>query len=618
MTRSWVVAAVVVAGLGAPQCAVADAEEGPPILVTASRTGAATGAVSTVPRQRIAESQPGTLLEGLGELPGVRAYATGGPGSSSVLSVRGGEANFTVVLLDGVRLNDPTNVEGGAFDFTLLDPLAVDRIEVLRTAGSAVHGSDALAGVVQIATREPGSDKITAGASAWLDSRYGAAGSATLSAGWASGGLLVSGGGLDSGDGDPAGTLRRAQALARARQQLGSFTLDALGLYSDVAAQGFPQDSGGPLLAVNRALEQRDSDLRLLSLRLHGDPAAQVRPVFALSQTVQHGDTRTPEIAGGVLSGVPAVTAQHRFERLEASGYMVAALGPATLSAGAALLREDGRSDGTIDFGFPLPVEFALTRVTHSGFAEATVRPASDLTLNGAVRFDRLRGGAGTWTGQGGLRWGFGGGGSALFARIGNGFKQPSLYALGHPLIGDPALKPERSRTIEAGVVLAEKGRRLAATVFDNRYRDLIDFDPIQFRLTNRARVSTRGIELEASGDLTPALSLGGSVTYLDIDSATPLRGRPGWSGQVRLGWQQGPWRALAKAKWNGEFNDSSIPTGAVLSPGHLALELGGGYQVSERFALQLTLRNATDKRYQDAVGVLAPGRSVRLALTWE
>lgn len=616
MHRSIVGAVAVAAGLGTP--AVAKAEEAQPILVTASRTGAATGAVSTIPRERIAESQPGTLLDVLGELPGLRAYTTGGPGGSSVLSVRGGEANFTVVLLDGVRLNDPTNVEGGAFDFTLLDPMAVDRIEVLRSAGSAVHGSDALAGVVQIATREPGSQGVTAGASAWRDSRYGAAASATLSAGWGSGGLLISGGGLNSGDGDPAGTLRRGQALVRARQQLGSFTFDALGLYSDVAAQGFPQDSGGPLLAVNRALEQRDSDLRLLSLRLHGDPAARLRPVFTLSHTVQHGDTATPEIAPGVLSGVPAITAQHRFERLEASGYLVAALGMATLSAGAAVLRENGRSDGTIDFGFPLPVEFALTRVTHAGFAEATVRPAPGLTLNGAVRYDRLRGGPGTWTGQGGLRYAVGGSGSALFARIGNGFKQPSLYALGHPLIGDPALRPERSRTIEAGMVLAQTGSRASLTVFDNRYRNLIDFDPVQFRLTNRARVSTRGVELEASGDLTPALSLGGSVTYLDIASETPLRGRPAWSGQVRLGWHSGPWRALAKARWNGEFNDSAIPTGAVISPGHLALELGGGYQLNQRFGLQLTLRNATDKRYQEAVGVPAPGRSVRLALTWE
>jgi vitamin B12 transporter len=618
MTRPWVVAAVVAAGLGAPQSAMADAEEAPPILVTASRTGAATGAVSTVLRERIAESQPGTLLDVLGEVPGVRAYTTGGPGGSSVLSVRGGEANFTVVLLDGVRLNDPTNAEGGAFDFTLLDPMAVDRIEVLRSAGSAVHGSDALGGVVQIATREPGRETVTAGASAWLDSRYGAAASATLSAGWGSGGLLVSGGGHDSRDGDPAGTLRRAQALVRVRQQFGGLTLDALGLYSDVAAKDFPQDSGGPLLAVNRTLEQRDSDLRLVSLRLHGDPAARLRPVLTFAHTVQHGDTDTPRIAPGVLSGVPAVTAQNRFERLEATGYLVAALGPATLSAGAAVLREDGHSDGTINFGFRLPVQFALIRVTHAGFAEASLQPVAGLTLNGAVRYDHLRGGAGTWTGQGGLRWAFGGSGSALFARIGNGFKQPSLYALGHPLIGDPALRPERSRTIEAGVILAEQGRSLAVTVFDNRYRDLIDFDPVRFRLTNRAQVATRGVELEASAELAPSLSLGGSVSYLDIASATPLRGRPAWSGQVRLGWQHGPWQALAKARWNGEFNDSSIPTGAVISPGHLALELGGGYRVSERFGLQVTLRNATDKRFQDAVGVPAPGRSVRLALTWE
>jgi outer membrane cobalamin receptor len=584
------------------------------IIVTASRTGV-DGSVAVADRETIARRQPASLLEILETLPGVRAFPTGGPAGGSFLSIRGGEPNFTAVMIDGVRLNDPTNSAGGAFDFSLLDPLVVERVEVSRVAGSAIHGSDALSGVVQIVTRDPAQRGIRPGALGWIDTRYGAAGSASLSGGWGSGGVIVAGGLYDSGDGDPAGTLRRTQWFGRAHQSVGSFRISALGLRADTRGTGYPEDSGGPLLAVNRARETREGNLSLTALTLTRDRSAAIRPSLSLSWSVQHADSDTPAIAPGVLSAVPATTADTRFTRLEAIGALAGDLGPLTLSVGGAALREDGRSAGTLDFGFPLPVSFAKRRVTHSGFAEASLRPTPALSLTGAVRYDSLSGGDGNWTGSGNVRWEISGGGPRLFAHVASGYKRPSLYALGHPLIGNASLAPETSRSLDAGVEVPLGGGQASIALFDNRFRNLIDFDPALFQLVNRDSVRARGAEAALSLRLAGGWSVGGSVTYLSLDSATPLRGRPRWNGNLALSWDSGPFRAEATLRGNSAFNDSSIPTGARVTAGHAEADAGLRYRVRDNFAVRLMLHNLTDNRSWNAIGTPQPGRSLRLSL---
>lgn len=607
-------------GLVAPGVAwaQADAPDAEPdtVLVTASRTGAASGLV-TLDAVQIERRQPASLLEALDDLPGVRAVSLGGPAGPSFLSIRGGEGNFTAVMIDGVRLNDPTNSEGGAFDFSLLDPGAVARVEVARTASSAIHGSDALAGVVQIVTRDPAAAGPEVGASAWLDSRYGGAVSARMSGGWDDGGLLASVGHYDSGDEDPAGTLRRSQGLARARQEFGTYRLNAIGLYAETDAEAFPQDSGGPELAVIRARETRDGDLLLAGASLTRDPEAQVRPSLTIGYSLQHHDSDAPAIAPGALDGVPATLAETRFERLEATGAVTGDLGPLTLSGGASMLREDGRSVGALDFGFPLPVSFERTRVTHSGFAEASLRATDAITISGAARYDDRKDGDSDWTGSGAIDWRLAEDGPRLWTRIASGYKLPSLYALGHPLIGNAALEAETGRSLEAGIDLPLPSGHLAISVFDNRFRNLVDFDPASFLLVNRDRVGATGAELAFVSQIADHWTLGGALTHVSLDSDTLLRHRPDWSGDLRLTWSEGPWEATAALRGNSSFDDSSIPTGPVEIDGHVEADAGVRYALSDRLSVRATLLNIGGDRTWTTVGAPAPGRSVRIALAF-
>ena len=267
-----------------------------PIVVTASRTaeGPVGRASRAVDADEIARLQPGSLLEALDDVAGVRAFSTGGIGGGSFLSIRGGEPNFTMVLIDGVRLNNPTNSRGGAFDFFAIDPMQIERIEVARGAVSAVHGADALSGVVNIRLRAPvpGETGVTARASAGSEGDAGLG--LAFNHGWRDGGLLVSAGWYDSGGLDLGSDLERRQALARIDQRVGGFEARALGLYAHADRSTFPEDSGGPLFAVNRERETGDYELRAGALSLRRSRDAAVRPGFTFSWSEQRDDSRHP------------------------------------------------------------------------------------------------------------------------------------------------------------------------------------------------------------------------------------------------------------------------------------------------------------------------------------
>lgn len=588
------------------------------IIVTSSRTGeVAAGLATSISADDLSRLQPVSLLDALNDVAGVHAVSTGGAGGGSFLSIRGGEPNFTLVLLDGVRLNDPTNSKGGAFDFTLIDPALVQAVEVSRGAGSAVHGSDSLSGVVNIRLGDAPAGKSGASASVYGGTRGEIGGNLGLRTGWADGGLLLSAGGHDSGDSSEGSTLSRWQTLGRLHQQLGDYTATAFALYSENRRRTFPEDSGGPQLAVLRDREHGRGSLLATAIALRHRADGLWQPHASFSYSRQTGHTDTQAIAPGALQGVPAIRADDRLERLEAIADLLLASGPLTATVGGALLHESGRSNGAIDFGFPVPADFRMERDTASGFAEATLAPLPGLLLNGALRHDKVKNGPGEWTGRAGLSYASGARLPVLFARIGEGFKLPSFYALGSPLIGNPALRPERSRNLEAGVDWAPTAAAtLRLSWFDNRFRDLVDFDPVLFTSVNRARVRAHGVEAEAGWRPTAGLDLQASLTRLLLDSETPLRARPGWQGNARASWQATPDLGLrAMLRFNGDFLDSSIPTGPIRQPGHAELDLAIGYRLSDQLRLDIVARNLTDSRSQQAVGFPAAGPTLRATL---
>ena len=125
-----------------------------PVVVSETRTekrlSQSTGSVHVITREELEKQQFPYLREVLRDVPGLTVVQTGSRGGTTSLFTRGGEADFTMVMIDGVKMNDP----GGGFEFANLTTDNVARIEIVKGPQSALYGSDAIGGVINIITRK--------------------------------------------------------------------------------------------------------------------------------------------------------------------------------------------------------------------------------------------------------------------------------------------------------------------------------------------------------------------------------------------------------------------------------------------------------------------------------
>ncbi|MCA9811144.1 MAG: TonB-dependent receptor, partial [Candidatus Dadabacteria bacterium] len=129
-----------------------------PVVVTGTLNPASLSqtpaSVTVITREQIEERNPSSVAEILQQVPGLYVDQPASRGGVTSVYIRGGDPNFTLVLIDGVKVNDPTNNRGGSFDFSTLSPDNIERIEIVRDPMSSLYGSDALSGVINIVTKK--------------------------------------------------------------------------------------------------------------------------------------------------------------------------------------------------------------------------------------------------------------------------------------------------------------------------------------------------------------------------------------------------------------------------------------------------------------------------------
>lgn len=551
--------------------------------------------------------------------PGLHVEQPGSRGARSSLYLRGLDPNQTLVMVDGVRLGDPNNSLGGSFDLSTLDTDSIERIEIVRGPISAVHGSDALAGAVNVITKDGrGPDEAVVDASG---GRYGyGRGLAIVRGQRGRFDASVSGSYVDDGKPEADSSYRSGNLHASFGAELPrNADLRATLRYVNARSRAYPEASGGEKFAVIRERDERKARELSLSLGLDQRLDERLRYEVGVHYYRRREKRDAPPIApppGNPFAAVPAQQAHDLLyrTRLNANGTL-RVLDGVSLTAGADVSFESGNSVSDVDFGFgPVPGSYKDDRVFGGPFLEGDLEAPFGLSLQGGVRADFSDEDDTQWTPRVGARWALPRTPLVLRGSWGRGFKLPAFYSKSDPIIGNPDLDSEKSRGWDVGFDLRLWDGRvtLSAAWFSIRVKDLIDFDFSSFRLVNRDEVTSEGAELSLVALLPADLAFSGTLTRVEtniVGSSDDLRRRPRWRSSADLQWTPHERIELGLTSlWVGSSFDESNPTGPVKLDDWVRFDLRGSLRVWREVRLYLAIDNLFDERYQEAVGVPATG----------
>jgi vitamin B12 transporter len=597
--------------------------------IRARPLSSATASVTVVERQEVERSGARTIGELMRFIPGVDISTNGSRGGLTTAQLRGGDEK-SMVLVDGVPVNDDTYQVGSVFDLEGLPADAVERIEVVRGPLSSFFGSTGLAGVVNVITRQarPGPTAARLAAAGGNASLRQADGS--VSGGAGPGAYLLGGGWEEESHRIARDGFRQLNLYGNLDEPVAEGArLRLSSRWSRWHGDDYPDASGGPLLGDG---EPRRSEHREESLAGEVDFDGGGHPSRWNASVYRHALDRT---SPAVLRQVPASTESTAFTQLRAGGAGTLLAGEhAQWSGGLDLGEERGDNRSLLQLPFGgVRGDYRMTRRQLGAYSEALLQ-AGALTVELGGRLDRvtspgrrLQGGARTEADPRlGLSWRLGGGATRLHASAGRAFKLPSFFALASPraLGGNPNLRPESGVGGDAGIEHRFAAARvdLDATLFYNRFRDLIDFDFQRFLHVNRSSVVAQGAELSLAWHATQRLSAALDATWQQVEDLTthaPLRHRPRWVGGGHLDWQAGArLRLRLDTQAVSRYLDQQIPVpGRDSVAGYQVLGLGGSWQLANAWQLRCRIDNLADRRYQVLIGFPGAGRALRLGLQY-
>ena len=608
-----------------------------PVVVTASRDPQspenAPGTFTVISREEIESGHHTSVVELLRRVPGVHVGQPGSRGGRASIYTRGLDPNHTLILIDGVRMNDPTNNLGGSFDLSTLDLAGVERIEISRGPISAVHGSDAIAGVINIITRT-GRDaqEFVLDGSGGRWGMYRVAGEARGRVGIADLSLV----GAWADEGSPPGDQEYRGGNIKTGVGLelpAGASLRGTFRFADSESESFPDYSGGDEFAVFRTLEERD--IRELDLHVEAAQKTGRWIDYALGFDYRHRreDRDSPGIADRELlpgTGIPSESSRDELDYYSISlRNTVRPLEGLSLTAGGDVYWEDGSSKGEPFFsGTPseTPTSFELNRVVGGPFAELHWRSDFGLVLYGGVRADFSDVSSSEVTPRVSAEYSVPVIDLAVKGSWGKGFKLPAFFSLASPVVGNPDLVAERSRGWDLALSRSFWKDRVDGRIayFEIEVKNLIDF-VIEFvpeptaQLVNRSRVVSRGFEFELSAKLFDSLDLDGNLTFTDTDirnTFDDLLSRPRWQGALTLVWT--PVKAVtlrASVLIVGSVKDDSVPTGNVTLDPWGRVDLSASWRVRKHVSLYLEIENLFDSNYEEVIGFRAPGIRPRVGV---
>lgn len=587
------------------------------IIVTALRTPTAaqhTGVeVSVLNADDIARRQTASVAELLGSLPGVSFDRSGSFGGVTSVRIRGAEGAQTLVLLDGVRMNDVAEPAAG-FDFSTLMTGNIERIELLRGSQSVLWGSQAIGGVVNLVTTQPTENLSVRGRAeyGYADTArgYGDVSGTNGPVAWVVGGGYDHTDGISSADSRNGNTerdgFRGASAHAKVAIKLAdNVALDLRGNFLDtkINFDGFPCCTY-ELADTNEWGKNRSfNGYAGLNVRLFDD---RLKNRFAWS----HADARRRIFDPLNNLYDPSVPEENFRSRGKSDRFEYQ--GDLALSDAYGLT-----------FGYEHEKNHMVTRFNYGGFtggdnaktnsdsiyARASARPVKGLAINVGARHD--------WHADFGKELTLGtdmvyspnDGQTTIRASYGEGFKAPTLYQL-YGDYGNAALNPEKAKTWDAGITqrLLNNQIELSAVYFERRTRNQIDFDLDTYSYGNIAKARAHGAEfslivrpvaqftLEAAYTYTKAIN--NAVTSPNFGNDLARRPRDVLNLRADYDWSFGL-KTGAAVRVVGDSWENATNTRQL--DGYVVADISARYALTDQVELTGRIENLFDSHYQTA-----------------
>jgi vitamin B12 transporter len=576
-------------------------------------------ALTIIDRERIEALNLPQVKDFLTLSPSVSVSQTGPLGQQTQVRIRGAEANQTLTFVDGIDVTDPAS--SGEFRFETLLADGIDRIEVLRGPQSALWGSQAVGGVINITTRSDfenkplygqieggtfGTIRAGAGGGLPLGDKTGISGVVSY---LGSAGYDISDSGGDK-DGYSAFTIH-GKIVSKPTENT-EFLIVGRYTSSDTGFDDFDFSAGVPLDA--------DLSTAVKQLQLRGSAALTLADgnwANALSVFYSQSDNEN-KADGRFLNSSDGSRTTLRFQ----SSYTLAAGSTTHRFTGAVETDRETFEASDVD---PLALSNQNeSRVQTSLVGEYRLDAADWLGGGVAVRHDwnSQFADATTWRASAAVKPGAG---FTLHASYGTGVTDPTFYELygffPDFFIGNPDLQPETSSGWDIGAGWANDAFSFDVTYYNSRLQNEIvstfDFATFLSGVANASGTSTRqGIEVAANAVIAKGLTFNATYAYLDASEQRVAGGaqvkevrRPPHSGSVTLQYQGPVVDLAASAAITGARDDTDFARFVpVVLPAYTLLTLSGAWHVSRRIDLTARIQNALNQQYQDVFAYSNPG----------
>ena len=599
------------------------------ITVTASRTPISidetASAISILSKQEIQQRNANSIADLLREIPGFAVSQQGSRGAVTQIRVRGAEANQVLVLIDGIEANDVS--QGSEFNFAHLNADQIERIEIVRGPQSALWGSDALAGVINIITIP----RVDSGTHhrLLLDSAIGAFNSQAIGANY-----LFSEPqyqfSLGINDYRTDGTNISRQGNEDDGYENTTIAMNGKYLTDNDLQLGFSYRQ------TNSSSAFDDIDYAVTGLPVDADFRTDAKQTYSMasaafslldgrlkqSLSLSRSDSDNTNLTGQISPDISRGTRDRVMSQTDLF------LGPHTLTFIAEHETEDYAQRGTASF-FGDPNKDLTTR--NRALAAEYRLNGDDLELSLSARHENNSEFQNALSWRTTAAW-HANDTTTLFASVGDATKNPTFterFGFFDAFRGNPALKPEQARSWELGLrqLIPAQEILISASWFHSSLTDEINgfvYDSVSAAFTasnNLTQSARQGLELDLNWHITEHMKLRGSYTYLDAveDANGPdpqdeiRRPRHHFAVNGNYAWQ------------HSNLNVAVIHTGSQLDnffppvpPFQIRVNLRRytlvnialNHDVSDQIQLRLRLDNALAADYEEVFGFRAPGRA--------